>query len=137
MGQSDPLSTDATFTLSPFLILSLSGDKTILTNFDDYRLPRPLDIVRLLFLLLLLLTLVLHQVRCDMGNLAWRGGLLFDAIVCDPPYGPRTALQLKLLIWHCQGSELGVGPQARSKRCQKKRRKSKPPLSPPRSFWTG
>eukprot|EP00961_Rhodomonas_salina_P110215 1483521-Rhodomonas_salina.2 len=44
-----------------------------LSNFDQYGLMRPLDIV-----------------RCDNAHPVWRMATVFDAIVCDPPYGVRA-----------------------------------------------
>ena len=45
------------------------------TNFDDYGLARPVGLL-----------------RCDASRLPFRGELrgLFDAVVCDPPYGVRA-----------------------------------------------
>jgi len=50
-----------------------SGDRTIWSNFAEYNLAPPLDMVRL-----------------DAGHAAWRFAPIFDAIVCDPPYGIRA-----------------------------------------------
>lgn len=45
------------------------------SNFDDYGLPSPLGLL-----------------RADAHRMPWRPSLreLFDAIVCDPPYGVRA-----------------------------------------------
>lgn len=62
------------------LALYGKGDKeTIASNFDQYRLPHPVGILR---------ADVLHSpIRCRRGG--W-----FDAVVCDPPYGIKEGTRV-------------------------------------------
>jgi tRNA G10 N-methylase Trm11 len=47
-------------------------DLNIFTNFKDYNLPLP------------------QILRVDINHPSFRQGSIFDAIVCDPPYGQRA-----------------------------------------------
>lgn len=61
------------------LALRGKGDATIDANFDQYDLPRPLGVI-----------------RADVLNspIVERPGGVFDAVVCDPPYGIKEGMKV-------------------------------------------
>jgi 16S rRNA G966 N2-methylase RsmD len=94
----------------------------VYTNFQDYGLPDPAGLI-----------------RCDASHSPWRPGLqgVFDAILCDPPYGVRagacgrcmpTALQVGLApqgrCMHTCMQAVQVGDNASARRLQPTTRRS-------------
>ena len=71
----------------------------IFSNFDDYNFPRP------------------QIIRQDINKPAFRKKNLFDAIICDPPYGWRAGVRKTGLTSNKK--------EKREKRLEKKRQKNK------------